>query len=403
MPHALAASFLFLFGACVGSFLNVVAHRLPMGKSVVWPPSACPKCGHRLAARDNIPVLGWVLLRGKCRYCGNPIGARYPIVELACGLLFAGLYAALFVFDLGPCGPEIDAEVNRFGFAPPVTDGWHLARDAHVLAIYLVLAATLLVSSLIDADYFIIPRRLPWIAAVVAVVLHVAFDRPEVRGNLLVGPVAAGAALAAWVGVLASNLLLRAGVFPLSFADGGPALEHESHADAPPEELPDYPPAKVRREIMKEVLFLAPPIALWAGAALVLERHAPAFLSARPVLAFGGCLVGALVGAGLVWLTRVLGSLGFGREAMGLGDVHLMVGIGAALGGLGATATFFLAPFAGLAVSLYLLLFSKRRQIPYGPYLSVAAVAAILLACPIQRHVGQGLAGLGLMVRDLLP
>ncbi|MDC7120795.1 prepilin peptidase [Cellulomonas fimi] len=78
-----------LFGLLVGSFLNVVVWRVPRGQSVVHPPSACPACGHRIRARDNVPVVSWLVLRGRCRDCGAPISARYPAVELATGLLFA--------------------------------------------------------------------------------------------------------------------------------------------------------------------------------------------------------------------------------------------------------------------------------------------------------------------------
>ena len=78
-----------LLGLAVGSFLNVVVWRVPRGESVVSPPSACPRCGHRIRARDNVPVLGWLLLGGRCRDCGEPIAARYPLVEAGTGVAFA--------------------------------------------------------------------------------------------------------------------------------------------------------------------------------------------------------------------------------------------------------------------------------------------------------------------------
>ncbi len=78
-----------LIGLAVGSFLNVVIYRVPIGKSIVSPPSACPECNTPVAPRDNIPVLSWLLLRGKCRHCGAPISARYPIVEALTGVAFA--------------------------------------------------------------------------------------------------------------------------------------------------------------------------------------------------------------------------------------------------------------------------------------------------------------------------
>ena len=85
--------FVFLIGACVGSFLNVVVWRLPRGESLVKPPSHCPKCNTHLAWFDNVPILGWIMLRGKCRYCSARISWRYPLVELLTGALFG--YAVL--------------------------------------------------------------------------------------------------------------------------------------------------------------------------------------------------------------------------------------------------------------------------------------------------------------------
>lgn len=84
-------------GACVGSFLNVCVHRWPEDKSVVSPPSACPACGARIKWYDNVPVLGWLWLRGKCRACGNRISIQYPLVEL-----FTALLWVMAVWRFGP-------------------------------------------------------------------------------------------------------------------------------------------------------------------------------------------------------------------------------------------------------------------------------------------------------------
>lgn len=78
-----------VLGLAIGSFLNVVAYRVPLGRSVVSPPSACPRCAAEITSRDNIPVISWLLLRGKCRNCSEPISPRYAIVELATAALFA--------------------------------------------------------------------------------------------------------------------------------------------------------------------------------------------------------------------------------------------------------------------------------------------------------------------------
>ena len=81
-------------GLCIGSFLNVVIYRVPRGQSIVKPRSRCPACGTTLAAHDNIPVVSWLVLRGRCRTCRGPISVRYPLVELATGALFAGVALA---------------------------------------------------------------------------------------------------------------------------------------------------------------------------------------------------------------------------------------------------------------------------------------------------------------------
>jgi len=80
-------AFLFIFGAVIGSFLNVLIYRVPRGRSIVRPPSSCPACGARIRPRDNVPVLGYLFLHGRCRDCGERISVRYPAVELLCGLL----------------------------------------------------------------------------------------------------------------------------------------------------------------------------------------------------------------------------------------------------------------------------------------------------------------------------
>ncbi len=83
----------FILGAAVGSFLNVVVYRLPEGLSLLYPPSRCPKCESRLKPYDNVPVLGWLWLSGRCRSCKLPISFRYPLVEFATGCLFVSVFA----------------------------------------------------------------------------------------------------------------------------------------------------------------------------------------------------------------------------------------------------------------------------------------------------------------------
>lgn len=97
IPLYVVAAAALLFGLCIGSFLNVCIYRLPVSRSIVTPPSACPKCDYRLRFYDNIPVASWLWLRGRCRACKAPISPRYPLVEL-----LTGLFAVAAVFRFGP-------------------------------------------------------------------------------------------------------------------------------------------------------------------------------------------------------------------------------------------------------------------------------------------------------------
>lgn len=111
------------FGLAVGSFLNVVVWRVPRGESVVRPPSACPRCGHAIRWRDNIPVVSWLVLRGNCRDCSAPISGRYPAVELITGLAFGAtllcagiswaLPALLYFVAVGIALTAIDLDTRR--------------------------------------------------------------------------------------------------------------------------------------------------------------------------------------------------------------------------------------------------------------------------------------------------
>jgi len=128
-----------LFGLCIGSFLNVVVWRVPRGESIVSPPSACPGCGHAIRPRDNLPVVSWLLLRGRCRDCREPISVRYPLVEASTGLLFG-----LIAWQVGP--------------------SWELPALLYLAAIGVALA-------LIDLDTHRLPDSIVLPSYVVAVVL----------------------------------------------------------------------------------------------------------------------------------------------------------------------------------------------------------------------------------------
>jgi leader peptidase (prepilin peptidase) / N-methyltransferase len=142
-----------VLGLAVGSFLNVVIHRVPARVSVVAPASACPACGHAIRNRDNVPVVSWLVLRGRCRDCSAPISARYPAVELATGVLFA---LVSWLVSL-PGLPAISAA--PFGSVMLV-----LIALLYVMAISVALAA-------IDLETHTLPNRIVLPAYVVVIVL----------------------------------------------------------------------------------------------------------------------------------------------------------------------------------------------------------------------------------------
>lgn len=146
----LTAIWLGLIGACIGSFLNVVAYRLPLGMSVVWKPSHCPRCNHPIRARDNVPVLGWLLLRGKCRDCQAPISPRYAIIEALMGLVFFGLaYRDLIGSN---ANPSFDPLAELPGTTNPLPELPWAAIGAYVFHCLLACAFTVLVLLRLDRN-----------------------------------------------------------------------------------------------------------------------------------------------------------------------------------------------------------------------------------------------------------
>ena len=157
----LLLALLFLLGLLVGSFLNVVIYRVPRGQSVVRPRSACPSCGTPIGARDNIPVLSWLLLRGHCRACGAPIPSRYPLVELTTGIAWAVTGAwALAVPDRTALLPLLLILVSA-GIALAFIDvEHHRLPNSIVLPLYPVTIAGLAFAGMMNAEW-------PWREALI--------------------------------------------------------------------------------------------------------------------------------------------------------------------------------------------------------------------------------------------
>jgi leader peptidase (prepilin peptidase)/N-methyltransferase len=174
----LIAGWYCVFGAVIGSFLNVVAYRLPAGLSVVHPGSHCPRCQHAIRWHDNVPVLGWLWLRGRCRDCGTTIAIRYPAVEALTALVFLAVALQWLVFRSEPTSDQALA-------TPIIAAGY-----------FLFLLATLLVAALIDIDQWRMPVRLFLPALLVGVGL------PLLAGDGL-RPLSAWAGSNVWTDALA--------------------------------------------------------------------------------------------------------------------------------------------------------------------------------------------------------
>ncbi len=240
--------FIFVFGACIGSFLNVCIYRLPLSQSIINPPSHCPGCKSPIKWYDNIPLLSYIILKGHCRKCKARISFRYFLVELITGITFI-----LFFHLYGPV---------------PLT------------FIYLTLACGLIIATFIDFEHQIIPDEIT-------------------LGGLVLG--------------LLVSLLY-------------PNLHHET-------------------------------------------AHLRSLLDS---------VLGVLVGGGSLYLTGLLGTFIFKKDAMGGGDVKLLAMLGAFLGWRLVVVTFFVSPVLGSIVGIILKIKDRREVIPYGPYLTMGAIVAII-------------------------
>ena len=513
--------FVVVFAACVGSFLNVVVYRLPRGQSLVFPGSRCPSCGYAIKWYDNIPLLSWLLLKGKCRHCRKPISPRYLVIEAATAVLAGGLYICYFVLRM--------------------RDGMGDFSDSWITFIaYGVLAAGLLACAIIDIEHWIVPLEVCWAVSVIGILAATA--SPPARQMLSpVSPGLGAAGLGALVGLAISLILLRKGLLQQSFIDAenrpipqaaGPEDQAETtkapkpnkagqamkkkgkgrkkkkkkdKAQSPPSpaasdtdaggsavsdafgeilfltpivvlgavayfvvspttSLPGrpvltdraivvcvvamggmagllmslmlrrmgliqrgllarqaQPPAVAitrahgvnpRLEILWEVLFLAPALILAAGAYLLVTHvdfasgvwgylndtrveNGDAFVFAGNMVGLESAVVGYLIGGAWIWGMRIFGTLGFGKEAMGLGDVHILAAVGAVCGWITPSLVFFAAPMIALLWAMHLLASGRQRELPYGPWLAAASLVVILFYDGIMELLAPSFAAFG--------
>jgi len=350
--------FALLLGLAVGSFLNVVIHRLPKGESIVFPPSRCPACGHRLAPWDLVPVLSYLALKGRCRYCNDPISPRYPLVEALTGLLFA--LAALFY--------------------PP-------SAQAFLTFAFLALLVAL---SFIDLDTFELPDSLTYGLLFLGLLSAYLLSFPRPFAEALDGALIAAGVLGLVAGY--GGLFLRrfrearaevpvgphqvhmAALFGALLGPGvGMALAFLTWALSGRTGKPVVLPDRITLPLLPLAWILAP----YLGAEL-LSTLKGSFLAA------GGL---ALAG-GLYWAFKPIHEVNEVNEegeetdpvAMGYGDVKLLGALGAWLG-LYSLLALFLGVFAGALVGLAF----RQRKIPFGPYLALGGGVAFFFGETLWR------------------
>lgn len=379
-------------GACVGSFLNVVIYRLPKGKSLVSPPSACPGCGQRIAFYDNIPIFSWLILRGRCRKCNTSISIRYFLVELATAAVFAGLYLWIFQWQyrqiISVVGPYHSPVTLFFGH-----HGWLF------FAVNIALFASFLAASAIDMELWIIPLEICWFVTILGLIGSAAAGYLYDAGSIVqfdIFPAVTNAKFAAvTVGAAAGLGFSLIGLFTgLIKPSYEMAEDEEGDCEEAVQGEKQEPQYNDRAEILKEIVFLLPVIIGGWIAAYVTTMPAvaekwDAIIAIPLVSGVLGSLGGYLIGCAVVWATRIFGTLAFGKEAMGLGDVHLMGAAGAVIGAKWVVLAFFLAPFFGILWALYQAVCKKIRQIPYGPFLSMAVFGVIIFHDWIQRFISK--------------
>jgi leader peptidase (prepilin peptidase) / N-methyltransferase len=277
VPLPIACTFTGVLGAMIGSFLNVVIHRVPLEQSIVLPSSACPSCRTPLRAYDNIPILSFLILRGRCRSCREPISIRYPIVE--------ALTAILFVLVT-------------------IHDGVSFA-----LPFDLAFVAALVALIFIDAEHMILPNVITYPGIVFALIMRLTV----------------------------------------------PYL-------AAPSQLDDLPGLIERM----------PSLPIWAVSLI-------------------GAALGALIGGGSLWLMGFLWERLRGVEAMGLGDVKMMLMVGAFLGWRLAVLTIFVGVFSGSVAGIAVMVRRGRNlqmMLPFGIFLGAGAIASVLVGHQIVEWYG---------------
>ncbi|MDX2044582.1 MAG: prepilin peptidase [Acidobacteriota bacterium] len=384
--YAIAAAIL---GLLIGSFLNVVIHRVPLGESVIFPGSHCTNCSTSIRPMDNIPVVSFLLLRGRCRNCGASISWRYPAVEL--------LTAIVFIVIVLKDGPT-----------------WQAGLE-------MVFACVMISLVFIDAIHHLLPNVITYPAIVFALAAATAragwgeaitysFDIsfvfqsadagfPRISAAVIGGVLLAVAAPLFWL-LDRLDLILynkyfewedmneEAGSVSTPTVKGEGNFEAQALADARATDTmvgEEAAERRYRRTILASMIFGLVVAAIWAVAVFWFSPKFPDAFSQ----AYGGlwrAIVAALIGSVPIWWLRAAYFYIRGAEGMGLGDVKLMAIIGAFLGWQGAFGVLLLGSIVGSVTGIVMAWRSQRglkTALPFGVCLGAAALIVLLMAKPL--------------------
>ncbi|MCU0771715.1 MAG: prepilin peptidase [Verrucomicrobia bacterium] len=339
VPFHFWSMLLFMLGCMVGSFLNVCIYRMPLGLSVVSPPSHCPHCKYSIPWFLNVPLVTWLMLRGRCRNCGAPISVRYFLVELLTGTVFLACWL-------------------RFGQVAP----W-------IALVYACFVAGLVAATFIDFEHFIIPDEITlggmaagFVVSGLLPGLHGADSMAEGLGKSLLG---LGVGWGIVYAILRMGKLLF-GRQKLTLPQASRIVFGETALHLPDQEVP------------YEDLFYRDSDTLIVKAQRVemVDRcygECTVRLS-KPVLKIND---DEFSPDQVPYLEMVSTEMILPREAMGFGDVKFMAAIGAFLGWQAAVFSLMVSSMIGALVGVALILMRRREwssRLPYGPYIAVAAI-----------------------------
>ncbi len=333
----------FAFGCIVGSFLNVCIHRMPLGMSIVTPKSHCPHCKYSIPWYLNIPLVTWLVLRGRCKNCGAPISARYFVVELLTGVSFLCCWLA-------------------FG------DAGNPLPSLPVAFVYAVFLAGLIVATFIDFEHFIIPDEIT--LGGMAVGFVASFFLPSLQGATTLNVGMQRSFIGAIAGAVIIYAILRLGKLlfgrqRVKLPVGTKIVFGENSVHLPDKEIP-YEELFYRQSDV--IVLRARTLELVdRGYQDVLVRLSPAALD------IGGEKMNP---DDVPCMEAVSAEIILPREAMGLGDVKFMGAIGAFIGWQAVIFSLMVSSMIGAAAGIALIVMRRRQwssRMPYGPYIALAA------------------------------